>query len=320
MLSQSNWEERVMAHNILVLDDTQEQLEWLTAVFQRLGFLVSGYSDGDKLISAISDDIENKYSLALLDLILLKSKSTDKESLQGRDYCLKIKEIKPYFPVFAITGNTNPQNIANTMLHFGFDGFVSKADLRNNPYQYIDHIRSVINGVERYPNILSSWKDIQRIANFAGVVRSSLFHAIQEQLKTAYFFLVFEDSHPLLSLLVPSNSYSYNESILKCAISLEFVLDYEFGDKKTKLSLKRVPKSQSLTISRQIAQISKQQIFNRKEKEEIAAIFEKRNHCAHAGTKRFDKEAALEVIGQTARLLNTYLRWKKEKVFPSSIQ
>ena len=126
--------------------------------------------------------------------------------------------------------------------------------------------------------------------------------------------------HPLLSLLVPSNSYSYNESILKCAISLEFVLDYEFGDKKTKLSLKRVPKSQSLTISRQIAQISKQQIFNRKEKEEIAAIFEKRNHCAHAGTKRFDKEAALEVIGQTARLLNTYLRWKKEKVFPSSIQ
>jgi CheY-like chemotaxis protein len=185
----------------MVLDDNPGQLEWLMEVFKTERFEVTGFTSGQELMDSITNDLNDMYAAVLLDLILLKDGSQMEEEMQGTDYCLEIKRLKPYLPVFAITADTSPQRIANTILNFGFDGFIAKDELRTRPHQYFDHLKSSINSAE--PQLKSIWRDIVGLTNYAEVIRSKLLGRIQERVRTAYFFLLQTDSHPLLTLLLP---------------------------------------------------------------------------------------------------------------------
>jgi len=72
-------------NEILILDDDQEHLNWLIGAFSDY-FKVKGFTNGEDLLREIERDIDDKYQVALIDLIL------EGQPFGGKQICREIKK------------------------------------------------------------------------------------------------------------------------------------------------------------------------------------------------------------------------------------
>ena len=103
-----------MNNTILVIEDTQELLEYLTSILSDQGYKVLGADEGTaalKLFEKISPD------LVVLDLGL--------PTISGETVCKEIKRLSPRTQVLVLTAKHTSADISST-LNLGADDYMSK--------------------------------------------------------------------------------------------------------------------------------------------------------------------------------------------------
>jgi CheY-like chemotaxis protein len=294
-----------MAPSILILDDDLSWKNTLTNLFQRMGFDVTSSLEGQTIIQYAYEDISDKYKAAIVDLIL------EGQPLQGPALCHELKKLKPYLPVFAVTANTDPREIAEAILKTGFDGFIAKADLDLNATSYANHLKSVIATLEAYPQLPTLWRQIAQLssAKYKYALRGKLAKKIRNVLKKAYFYLILPTSTPLLSLVQIDVNSPYSESIIQSVIAVETIANNEFEKWQKKWEGHQLG---DISDSRydKIDHVVNQGLFPSGAEDELADnIFRLRDKCAHQYYAA-DKRQAIGVLAKTLEIVHYYFEMK----------
>jgi len=100
-------------HNILVIDDDESYLDYLTILLTRSGYAVHALRHGRKLPEVL---LAKSFHAAVTDLYM--------PDVDGIEVLLMIKQLAPGLPVIGITGSSDASNRAMTAL--GANAVLSK--------------------------------------------------------------------------------------------------------------------------------------------------------------------------------------------------
>ncbi len=303
---------------IFVLDDDEHHLNWLVNTFAAR-FQVRKYQQGADLLAAVGADTKDEYKAVVVDLELRGQR------ISGSQVCHEIKKIKPYLPVVAITASTDPQYIANALFRRGFDDFIPKSAVGPTPETCIATVAHVMEGVERYPQIVSLWRSMTslNLDDFEFVVRASFRSELDYRLKKSYFYILLSDALPLLDALLLRENAPCAESIIQSAAAIETILNYEdrlwrqeIIDRGSLGPRSILPSERSIKVDR----LMDNALIEAQFKSKVMTVFEHRDKWAHGGRNidSASKEQALSDLETALAVVRSYLGSKKRSTFPNS--